>query len=88
MNLIRHIAAASALAVTAAIGFAGAAQAMPAGVPGTQPPAASDADSAATQVYHRHRQCWPVYRWVWTYHGWRYRYVGTRCVPRYRPYYY
>jgi len=89
MTMIRHIAAASAVAVIAGLGAPGVAQAMPAGALAAQPPAASEADPAVTPVYHWQRRCWPVYRWVWTYYGWRYRYVGTRCAPpRYRPYYY
>lgn len=83
MISIRHIAAASAVAVITGLGSAGAAQAMPAGAFAAQPPAAFDTDSGVTQAYHGYRRCWPVYRWVWTYYGWRYRYVGTRCAPRY-----
>lgn len=87
MNTIRHIAAA-AIVAAASLGAAGAAQALPAVATNVAPPGV-DSESATTPVYHWHRRCWPVHRWVWTHWGWRYRYVGTRCArPRYRPYWY
>ncbi len=88
MNTIRHIASAAIVAAAASLGAAGAAQALPAGAANFAPPAV-EFDATATPVYHRHRRCWPVYRWVWTHWGWRYRYVGTHCArPRYHPYWY
>ena len=71
-----------AVAAFAAIAGMGAAEAAPANLGNVTPPVAAE-NEAATPVYHRHRQCWPVRRWVWTHWGWRYRYVGHRCAPRY-----
>jgi len=89
MNTIRHITAASIVAAIASLGAAGAAQALPAGAANIAPPTAAESDPSATPVYHWHRRCWPIHRWVWTHWGWRYRYVGTRCAhPHYRPYWY
>jgi hypothetical protein len=84
MMKLRNLFAAAALAAGTAL--AGSAQAAPAGIGNTTPPAI-ESGSAATPVYHWHRRCWPVYRWVWTHWGWRYRYVGTRCRPRHHHWY-
>lgn len=77
-----------AVAVLLAAGAAGTAAAAPANLGPVAPPVTAESESAITPVYHRHRRCWPVHRWVWTHWGWRYRYVGHRCAPRYRYYHY
>jgi hypothetical protein len=75
-----------AVAAFAAFGGVGVAQAAPTNLGNVTPPAASETE-AVSPVYHGHRRCWPVRRWVWTHWGWRYRYVGTRCAPPYRYHY-
>ena len=82
MTSLRNLA----IAAIVAVGAAGAAEAAPANLGNVTPPLASEGE-AVTPVYHRHRRCWPVHRWVWTHWGWRYRYVGHRCAPRYGYYY-
>lgn len=84
MTKLRKFIAATAIA--AGLGLAGAAQAAPGGIGNVAPPAATPGEGAVP-AYHWRRHCWPVYRWVWTHWGWRYRYVGTRCRPHWRHYY-
>jgi hypothetical protein len=75
-----------AIAALVAAGAAGTAAAAPANLGNTTPPVATEGE-AATPVYHWHRRCWPVHRWVWTHWGWRYRYVGHRCARPHHYYY-
>ncbi len=79
MTRLRNLAVAAFFAA----GTGGAAAAAPANLGIVAPPGASEGE-AATSAYHRHRQCWPVRRWVWTHWGWRYRYIGHRCAHPYR----
>jgi hypothetical protein len=83
MSKLGRLALASLFAAAGGMGAAGPAKASPASAVNVTPPAI-EAGEAATPVYHRHRACWPKYRWVWTYWGWRYAYVGMRCRPRHR----
>lgn len=80
MTNLRSIAVAAILAA----GATGTAGAAPANLGRAAPPLAAESEGAVTPVYHSHRRCWPVRRWVWTHRGWRYRYVGHRCAPRNR----
>jgi hypothetical protein len=76
MTVLKSFAAA-AVALSAALGLAGVANAAPAFAGNTGTNTVTD---SATPVRYG---CYPVYRWVHTYYGWRQVYAGQRCPGYY-----